>query len=316
MSYESARAVRFLGTVTDITARKQAEEEARRLFDEADASRRVLLSVIEDLKQAEAEVRRLNAELEQRVRDRTAQLRAANKELEAFSYSVSHDLRAPLRAINGYARILAEDHGPRLDADGRRMLDTVRSESLRMGALIDDLLRFSRLGRQRLRKTSTDMTALVGEIHAELRRSLPDRTVEFRLGALPDAPADPALVRQIWVNLLDNAFKFTRRRERAEIAVSGTVHGGEAVYSVHDNGAGFEMRHAGRLFGVFQRLHPAEDFEGTGVGLALVQRLVQRHGGRVWAEAEPERGATFHFTLPLAADAVPPPDDAEERPEG
>ena len=309
--------------VHDVSDRKRAEGEARLLFDEVNASRRVLLSVVEDQKRAEAEVRRLNAELEERVRDRTAQLGAANDELEAFSYSVSHDLRAPLRAINGYARILTEDHGPRLDAEGRRVLDVVRSEALRMGQLIDDLLQFSRLGRQELRKAPTDMTALVGEVQAELRRGVPDRAVEFRLGSLPEAPADLALVRQVWVNLLDNALKYTRHRERALITVSGSVQDGAAVYSVQDNGAGFEMKHAGKLFGVFQRLHPAEEFEGTGVGLALVQRLVHRHGGRVWAQAAPDRGATFHFTLPLTpetgapvvpsagADGLPPPGTVE-----
>ncbi len=296
----SNAARKMLADAQGVTERKRAEEEALRLLDEAEASRLILLSVVEDQKRAEVEVRRLNDELEQRVRDRTAELQAANEELEAFSYSVSHDLRAPLRGINGFAGILAEDHGSKLDAEGQRVLGVISSEALRMGRLIDDLLRFSRLGRQPLRKTLTDMTALVREVQAEVSAHAPERAVDFRLDALPAAPADASLLRQVWFNLLDNAWKFTGHRERAEIAVSGSSQGREVVYSVKDNGAGFEMKYVARLFGVFQRLHRTGEFEGTGVGLALVRRLVHRHGGRVWAEAEPDRGATFHFTLPLA----------------
>lgn len=248
---------------------------------------------------AEKEVRRLNDELEHRVRDRTLQLEAANKELEAFTYSVSHDLRAPLRAVNGYARILSQDYASTLDVSGQQVLDIIRSEALRMGQLIDDLLQFSRLGRQTLRIRHTPMTALALEVFTELRGLTPDRTVDFQLASLPDAAADPALIRQVWMNLLDNALKYTQRRDRAEITVSGSIQNHEAVYSVKDNGAGFDMKYADKLFGVFQRLHQMEEFEGNGVGLALVRRLVQRHGGRTWAEAEPDRGATFYFTLPL-----------------
>jgi PAS domain S-box-containing protein len=265
--------------------------------------RRLVISMAMDVTErrlAEREVLRLNAELEQRVKDRTFQLEAANRELEAFSYSVSHDLRAPLRAINGYARVLTEDHGPTLGAEGQRVLGVIRSEALRMGRLIDDLLQFSRLGRQPLRVELCDLAALAREVFAELRGRLPDRVVDFQLARLPDAPADQVLLRQVWFNLFDNALKFTRHRERATIEASGVAQCGEAVYCVRDNGAGFDMKYAGKLFGVFQRLHGADDFEGTGVGLALVQRLVQRHGGRVWAEAGLDRGAAFYFTLPLA----------------
>ncbi|HSA02827.1 MAG TPA: ATP-binding protein, partial [Candidatus Paceibacterota bacterium] len=223
----------------------------------------------------------------------------ANKELEAFTYSVSHDLRAPLRAVNGYARILSQDYASTLDVSGQQVLDIIRSEALRMGQLIDDLLQFSRLGRQTLRIRHTPMTALALEVFTELRGLTPDRTVDFQLASLPDAAADPALIRQVWMNLLDNALKYTQRRDRAEITVSGSIQNHEAVYSVKDNGAGFDMKYADKLFGVFQRLHQMEEFEGNGVGLALVRRLVQRHGGRTWAEAEPDRGATFYFTLPL-----------------
>jgi PAS domain S-box-containing protein len=269
----------ILGTVIDITERKRAEAEIRRLH--------------EDL-QRHAE------ELDQRVRERTVQLEAANKELESFSYSVSHDLRAPLRAINGFARILTEDQGDKLDAEGRRVLRVVCGEASRMGHLIDDLLQFSRLGRQPLRKSVTDMTALVRAIYEELRAQTPERTVDFVLDSLPDVPADPALLRQVWFNLLDNAWKFTRHREHARIVLSGSIQAGEAIYSVADNGAGFDMRYGGKLFAVFQRLHALDEFEGTGVGLALVQQVVRRHGGRVWAEGAVDRGATFSFSLPLS----------------
>jgi PAS domain S-box-containing protein len=262
----------------DITERKQAEEEILRLHEE---------------------LLRHAADLEQHVLDRTAQLEAANKELEAFSYSVSHDLRAPLRAINGFARMLTEDHGPALDAEGQRLLGVIRGEASRMGRLIDELLQFSRLGRQPLHESSSDMTAMARSVYDELRAGAPERIVDFRLDSLPSVPADPALLRQVWINLLDNALKFTRHREHAGIVVSGSVNEGEAIYSVRDNGAGFDMKYASKLFGVFQRLHGLEEFEGTGVGLALVQRIVNRHGGRVWAEATLGRGATFSFSLPL-----------------
>lgn len=262
---------------------------------------------ITERKLAEAEIQALHedlqrhaAELEQRVRERTVELEAANKDLESFSYSVSHDLRAPLRAINGFARILTEDQGDKLDAEGRRVLGVVCDEASRMGHLIDDLLQFSRLGRKPLQKSVTDMTALVRAIYEELRAQTPERTVDFVLDSLPDVPADPALLRQVWFNLLDNAWKFTRHREHARIVLSGSIQAGEAIYSVADNGAGFDMRYAGKLFGVFQRLHALEEFEGTGVGLALVQQVVRRHGGRVWAEGAVDGGATFSFSLPLS----------------
>lgn len=252
------------------------------------------------LEQMEAEV----FQSSQKVQAANQQLEAANKELEAFSYSVSHDLRSPLRAINGFARMLTEDHGDKLDAEGRRVLDVVRSEALRMGQLIDELLQFSQLGRKALQKSATDMTPLAREVYNELRARTPKRTVDFRLDSLPLAAADPALLRQVWINLLDNALKFSRHRERAEIVVSGSIQAGEATYSVGDNGAGFDMRYSEKLFGVFQRLHGLEEFEGTGVGLALVQRIVHRHGGRVWAEGALDRGATFSFSLPVSETSV------------
>ncbi len=282
----------------DITERRQAEESLRR-------SRQAALNLMTDAieardrsERAEAEIVALNAHLETRVLERTAQLEAANRELEAFSYSVSHDLRAPLRAVDGYARILEEDYRDRLDAEGRRVLGVVRGEAQRMGILIDELLAFSRLGRRELRRQKLDMRALAREVFDELQLAEPGRPVELRLGDLPITVADPVLLRQVWANLIGNAFKYTRGREPARIEVSGSVEGDCAHYSVSDNGVGFAMAHADKLFGVFQRLHGEDEFEGHGVGLALVQRIVHRHGGRVSARAEVGVGAHFQFTLP------------------
>ena len=228
---------------------------------------------------------------------RTADLTTANKELEAFSYSVSHDLRSPLRAMDGFARILLEEHAPQLPPDAQRYLHLVRDNAQQMGRLVDDLLAFSRLGRQPLATQRVAPSALVHEVLAELRPDQEGRCVDVVLDDLPACQADPALLKQVFVNLLANALKFTAHRDVARITVGRCEQGGEPVYFVRDNGVGFDMRYAHKLFGVFQRLHRAEDYTGTGVGLAIAQRIIHRHGGRIWANAETDRGATFYFTL-------------------
>jgi light-regulated signal transduction histidine kinase (bacteriophytochrome) len=250
---------------------------------------------ITQLKRAEREVRRLNNDLERR---QTA-LEAVNKELEAFTYSVAHDLRAPLRAIDGFSRLLLEEHAPHLDSEAVRYLDTVRRNAQRMGALIDDLLAFSRLGRQPVKKQSVLAGDLVRRVFADLSGETEGRQVELSVGELPPCRADPALLQQVFANLLSNALKFSKKRDvaRIEVGCQRPDGAGAPVYFVKDNGAGFDMQYADKLFGVFQRLHPAQEYEGTGIGLAIVQRIIHRHGGRIWAEAEIDRGAAFYFTL-------------------
>jgi PAS domain S-box-containing protein len=248
-------------------------------------------------RRAQDEVRRLNAELERRVQERTAQLESANKELEAFSYSVSHDLRAPLRAVDGFSQALVEDYGEMLPEEGHGYLKTIRSETQRMGELIDDLLTFSRLSRASLDRLPIDTTVLVRSVLKDVLAAYPERKVDVRVGELPRCEGDLALLKQVWINLLSNAVKYTGRREVAVIEVGSRRQGQEVVYFVKDNGAGFDMRYSHKLFGVFQRLHRAEDYEGTGVGLAIVQRIVHRHDGRVWAEGVVDQGSTFYFTL-------------------
>jgi PAS domain S-box-containing protein len=262
--------------------------------------RRAKLVLVNDItarKRAEREIGQLNLELEERVKQRTADLEAANKELEAFSYSVSHDLRAPLRAVDGFSQAVLEDYGAQLPEEGRHYLQTVRDGAQRMGVLIDDLLTFSRLSRLPLHKQPVSMTVLARQALEELNGQRNGRNIDIRIGDLPSCEGDPALLKQVWMNLLSNAIKYTRKREMAVVDIGSRQENGENVYSISDNGTGFDMKYAPKLFGVFQRLHRADEFEGTGVGLAIVQRVVHRHGGRIWAQAAVDRGAEFYFTL-------------------
>jgi signal transduction histidine kinase len=248
-------------------------------------------------RQAEEEIHALNADLERRIAERTAELEAANKELEAFAYSISHDLRAPLRAMDGFSRILIEEYAEGLPPDAAHYLQRVRGNAKQMGELIDDLLTFSRLSRQPLKAQCVKPAELVRRVLEDLGAAQEGREVQVTIGDLPACQADPALLRQVFTNLLDNALKFTRDQEVALIEVGCKRAGGNDVYYVKDNGAGFDMQYVDKLFGVFQRLHRAEEYEGTGVGLATVQRIIHRHRGRVWAEASVGQGATFYFTV-------------------
>ncbi|HEV3393519.1 MAG TPA: CHASE3 domain-containing protein [Chthoniobacterales bacterium] len=260
-------------------------------------ARLVLINDVTDRNRNERAIRELNLKLEERVKARTSELEAANKELEAFSYSVSHDLRAPLRAVDGFSQAVLEDYGDELPEEGRNYLQTIRNGAQRMGALIDDLLTFSRLSRQPLEKQPTASTAMVRDVLDELGSPKDGREIDIRVDDLPPCQADPRLLKQVWMNLLSNAIKYTGRSDNPKIEVGSKLENSEHVYFVADNGVGFDMQYAHKLFGVFQRLHRAEEFEGTGVGLATAQRIVHRHGGRIWADSTPGHGATFCFTL-------------------
>jgi PAS domain S-box-containing protein len=266
----SGKAVRMLGTMSDITARKRAE----------------------------AECSELTRSLEERVRLRTSELEAANEELEAFSYSVSHDLRGPLRTVEGFSQILLEDHGEKIPGAARELVAVIQSKAERMGHLISDLLTLSRLSTQPLKKNHFDLATLVTETAEELRGLEKNRKINISIERLPECYGDPSLLKQVFVNLLGNALKFTRGRPLAEIHVASRSQNGETLFFVRDNGAGFEMERASQLFTPFERLHSEQQFEGTGIGLSIVQRIIQRHGGRIWAEAAPDKGAAFYFVLP------------------
>ncbi|KPQ41552.1 MAG: sensory transduction histidine kinase [Candidatus Methanoperedens nitroreducens] len=247
----------------------------------------------EETKMQLAELQRAEKELLKR----TTELESANKELEAFSYSVSHDLRAPLRAIDGFSRVMLEEYNDKLDDEGKRYLNIVRDNTQKMGQLIEDLLALSRLGRKEMQVSRIDMTKLAKTVFDEIKEANPGRNIQLEIKTLPPAYGDQAMIHQVLVNLLSNAIKFTRFKEKAVIEIGSIVRMNEIVYYVKDNGVGFDMQYLNKLFGVFQRLHSTEDFEGTGVGLAIVQRIIHRHGGKVWAEGKVNEGSTFYFNL-------------------
>lgn len=286
-----------------------ARDDLRHLNENLEAKVRErtleLEAEVAERRRAEEQVRRLNAELEERVRQRTEELVATNRELEAFSYSVSHDLRAPLRHVSGYVSLLSKRIASQLAEVDRRYLTNITEAAAEMGCLIDDLLEFSRNGRAEMRRTEVDFQALVAEVRHKLEPETRDRRINWHVGPLPKVEADLPLMRQVLINLLSNAVKYSRERDPAEIEILAQTTRDEVVFSVRDNGAGFDMKYAEKLFGVFQRLHSADQFEGTGIGLANVRRIVQRHGGRTWAEGRKGEGATFHFSLPLARKDAP-----------
>jgi signal transduction histidine kinase len=246
----------------------------------------------------DGKIRQLNTRLERRVAVRTAELEASNRELEAFSYSVSHDLRAPLRHIDGFADLLQRQTAVTLDDKCRRYLGSISESAKSMGMLIDDLLSFSRMGRSELRATSIGLATMVADVRREVERDAAGRKIVWQIGSLPEIQADPAMLRQVVANLLSNAVKYTRGREEARIEIGAVESEAETTIFVRDNGAGFDPAYSHKLFGVFQRLHSADEFEGTGIGLANVHRIIQRHGGKTWAEGQVGAGATFFFSLP------------------
>jgi PAS domain S-box-containing protein len=261
----------------------------------------LMISTVQDVTErwyAEDEIRKLNADLEERVIERTAQFESANKELESFAYSVSHDLRAPLRAIDGFSRILQQEYDQKLDDEGKRLLGIIRASTNTMDHLITDILSLSRVSRNQVNFLPIDMTALANSVYHEIVSTETMNKIAFKVSDLPDVKGDPILIHQVWANLISNAIKYSQPEEKPKIEINGIVKDGNCTYSIRDNGVGFNPKYSDKLFGLFQRLHKESEFEGTGVGLAIVQRIIHRHGGQVWAEGEVGKGATFYFTIP------------------
>ncbi|MES1160370.1 MAG: ATP-binding protein, partial [Bacteroidota bacterium] len=258
---------------------------------------------VTELKQAQRAVNELNISLETRIQERTQELEIVNKELESFSYSVAHDLRTPLRAVYGYATMLREDYSQALDEEGNRLIHDVEVHAKRMGTLIDDLLTFSRLGRKELQKSIVDMSQIMQMSFAEIKQANGFRG-QINIGKLPPVLADSSLMKHVMINLIGNAIKYSSKKESPRIEIFSDKKNGHVIFSIKDNGVGFDMEYADKLFGVFQRLHSDEEFDGTGVGLAIVQRIIHRHGGRIWAESKVNEGATFHFSLPAVSQQI------------
>ena len=257
-----------------------------------------LINVNIELKIAEGDIRKLNEQLEQKVIKRTEELQSVNKELESFSYSISHDLRAPVRAVHGYARMLKDDYGVQMDQESNRLMNNIVTNAVKMGHLIDDLLSFSRLGRKELIKRNIPMFEMVTNLCEEIKSENAGSDIQFNIKEIQPALGDSVTIKQVWVNLLSNAVKYSKLNKKSIIEIGSEANENEIIYYISDNGAGFDMRYAGKLFGVFQRLHSDEKFEGTGVGLAIVHRIIAKHGGRVWAESKVNEGARFYFALP------------------
>ena len=280
-----------------VRAKKQSPDEIGSLTDAFNEMLSQIAARDAALRSSSENLRQAQGELEHRVELRTSELAESNRELEAFTYSVSHDLRAPLRHINAYAQMLEEEHGGALTPEGKKYLARIRLGAKNMGMLVDDLLNLARVGRQELTLQSADLNEILENVMAELKQELSGREVVWEIEDLGSAMCDPGLIRQVFTNLLSNAIKYSRQRSPAKIQVGRKNEKALTIYFVRDNGVGFNMKYASKLFGVFQRLHRAEDFEGTGVGLATVERIIRKHGGRIWADAELDKGATFYFTL-------------------